>query len=147
VYDLARAVARVRSVDCELPRSERAEALNQMLRYGRVVWVVATIPAPRSNPLKRRVDTCDPSLLRSAGVAYEAVFEQRREALAERVCQGLDELRVRNIDIDHREVAVELQARRGERAAIPCQHLSLIDGMLRPAFLDWPLAIVQQGLK
>src|SRR6516162_10576679 len=65
---LALAVARVRPVDCELPRPERTEALKEMLRYGGVVWIAATIPAPRSEPSKWLVDACDPGFLGSAGV-------------------------------------------------------------------------------
>jgi len=46
VDNLACLVARMRPVDRELPRPQRAEALNLMLWYREVVWIVAAIPAP-----------------------------------------------------------------------------------------------------
>src|SRR5262249_27436178 len=110
VDDLASLVARVRPIDCELPRPERTEALNQMLRYGRIVRIAATIPAPRSEPSKWLVDPRDPGLLRPARVAHEADGEQPGKAPAERVRQSLDEARVRDVDVDHRQIAVELHA-------------------------------------
>src|SRR5262245_49874484 len=75
VDDLASLVACVRPVDCELPRPERTEAFNQMLRYGGVVWIAAAEPASRSEPSKRLIDPRDPGFLGSASVAYETVLE------------------------------------------------------------------------
>src|SRR6516165_1690450 len=83
-------VARMRSVDRELPRPERTEALNQMLRYGGVVWIAAAIPAPRSEPSKGLVYAGDPRLLGAAGVARKAVYEQFRKTAIEGARQGFD---------------------------------------------------------
>src|SRR5262249_49248136 len=52
-----------------------------------------------------------------------------------------------DVDVDHRKIAVELQACRGERAAVPRQHLGLIDSVLWPSLLDRPLAVVEQRLE
>src|SRR5262249_29436297 len=96
-----------------------AEALDHMLRRRGVVRVVAAIPAPRGEPLERLVDARNPGSFRSAGVAHEAACEQLGKALVEGARQLLDESRLTHIDVNHREVAVEPQARRGERAAVP----------------------------
>ena len=119
---LALAVAGMRPVDRELPRPERTEAFDQMLRHRRIVRIAAAIPAPRGEPPKRLVDARDPGFLDAAGVAHQAVREQLGEALVEGVRQRFDESRLADVDIDHGEIAVELQARRGQRAAVPRQH-------------------------
>ena len=80
-------------------------------------------------------------------MADEAARKQLGEALGEGARQLLDEGRLAHIDIEHREIAVELQACRFQRAAIPLQHFGFIDAPLRPALLDRPLTVVEQRLK
>jgi len=70
-------------------------------------------------PHKGYIDARDPGFLRSAGVAHQSVREQLRKALVECARQGVDEIHLAHVDIDHREVAVDLQAGRGQRAAVP----------------------------
>ena len=84
----------MRPVDRELPRPERAEAFDQMLRHRRIVRVAAAIPAPRGEPPERLLDARDPGFLGAAGVAHQAVREQLGEALVEGARQRLDESRV-----------------------------------------------------
>ena len=108
---LARLVAGMRPVDCKLPRPERTEAFDLMFRYRGIVRITAAIPAPRGEPPERLVNARNPGFLGPAGVAHEAVHEQLGEFLVEGARQGVDEGRVFHVDVDHREVAVELQAR------------------------------------
>ncbi len=84
-----------------------------MLRHRGIVRIAAAIPAPRGEPPERLVNARDPGFLGPAGVAHEAVHEQLGESLVECARQGVDETRVFHVDVDHRQIAVELQARRG----------------------------------
>ena len=137
----------MRPVDCKLPRPERTEAFDHVLRHRGIVRITAAIPAPRGEPPERLVNARNPRFLGPAGVAHEAAGEELGEALVERARQGVDETSVFHVDVDHREIAVKFHARRGQRAAVPRPHFGFIDDPRRPARLDRPLAVVQQRLE
>src|SRR6516162_11474083 len=73
--DLAHPVAGVRPVNGELSRSERTEALDQVLHHRRVVRIAAAVPAPRCEPPKWLIDARDPGFLDATGVAHETARE------------------------------------------------------------------------
>src|SRR4051794_9621504 len=109
----------MRPVDSELPRPERTEALDLVFRHVRIIRVAAAVPTPRGKPPERLVNARDPGFLRSPGVAHQAAREQLREFCIERGRQRFDQGRLAHIAVEYREVAVELQACREQRAAVP----------------------------
>ena len=134
VGELVDAVAIARPVDGELSRRQRAEAFDHLLRVA--VRVIAAMPAPRRQPGEGLVDAGDPRLLGAAGVAHQAAREQLGETLVQGLRQRLDEGRLDDVDVDHREVAVDSQARRGQEAAVPRHDVGLGHALPRPALLD-----------
>ena len=138
--------AGMRPVDSELSRPERAEALDHVLGRRGIVRITAAIPAPRGDPLEWRANARDPGFLGPAGMAHQATREQLGEALVEGARQGVDETGVFHVNVDHCQIAVELQARCEQRAAVPGQYFGFVDAPLRPAFFDRPLTVVQKRL-
>ena len=137
----------MRPVDCKLPRPERTEAFDHD----------ASVPRDRPDHCR---DTS--AARRAAGTARQRArsrLPSRPPAWRTRPCANssgncsssapakrVDESRLVHVDVDHREVAVELQARREQRAAVPGQYFGFVDAPLRPAFFDRPLTVVQKRL-